>query len=278
MRPRQNSIRKVVPVNVIAVASGKGGVGKTTFAANLGVALAASGSRVVLFDADLGLANLDVVLGVKSVLNIQHVVDGFASIPEVAVQGPGGTRVVTGGSGVSTMLRLSRKRLEALLSRTSELQDTTDVIIFDAASGVDAKIMTFLKFADRTILVTTPDTASIVDCYTTAKVLFRYKKDADVGVVVNRVKDEGQAQKVYETVKSAAWTFLRKPVKYLGSVREDPAAMEITQARKPFVTAAPRLPASKDIAAIAATIARALPVSGSKPTDTIRLDEDRKAA
>jgi flagellar biosynthesis protein FlhG len=222
-------------MKIISVASGKGGVGKTTFTANLGVALARSGQRVVLFDADLGLANLDVALGLQSEMNVQHVVKGFATISDAAVEGPDGVRVLTGGSGIASLIRLSRKRLQRVLEQIACLESGTDVLIFDTASGVDPKVMTFLQMANEVVLVTNPDPSSVIDAYTTAKVLFRYKKDASISVVVNRSLDENQAHVAFETIRSAARKFLHKQVQYLGSVREDPAAARIAHTRKAFV-------------------------------------------
>jgi flagellar biosynthesis protein FlhG len=245
-------------MKIFAVASGKGGVGKTTASANLGVALASAGQRVVLVDADLGLANLDVALGIQTDVTLQHVVEGLASFFDAAVAGPAGVRVVAGGSGISRMLRLSRVRLEALLSRLSELRDTTDVVILDVSSGADPRVMTFLKAADEAILITTPDPASIVDCYSTAKVLFRYKKDAVVNIVVNKVSDEKQARCIFESIRSTSTRFLGRTVHYLGFVREDKKAAEISATRKPFVLANPDLSASLDVRSLADVLARDL--------------------
>lgn len=260
-------------MKTIAVASGKGGVGKTTFTANLGVALASRGLRVALFDADLGLANLDVALGMKSELNIQHVVGGFATMSDAAVEGPEGVRVITGGSGIASMIRLSRKRLESVLDQIAELEEGTDVLIFDVSSGVDAKVMTFLKLADEVVLVTNPEPNSVVDAYTTAKVLFRHRKDAEVNIVVNRASDEKQAQVTFQTIKSAARKFLHKQLGYMGSVKEDLAAARIAHAHKPFVTTAPELTASRDIVKIATRIASGL--ASGQATDA---SEERMAA
>ncbi len=258
-------------MRIISIASGKGGVGKTTFAANLGVALASKGLRVVLFDADLGLANLDVALGLNSERNIQHVVGGFATMSEAAVEGPCGVRVLTGGSGIASMIRLSRRRLESVLDQVAELESGTDVLIFDVSSGVDARVMTFLKLADEVMLVTNPEPSSVVDAYTTAKVLFRHRRDAEVSVVVNRVADEKQAHAAFQTIKSAARKFLHKPISYLGSVREDISAARIAHARKPFVTTSPNLPASRDVMKIASKVASTITDASEQAADAREL-------
>lgn len=244
-------------MKTVAVASGKGGVGKTTLVANVGIALASAGERVVLFDADLGLANLDVVLGIKSEVSLQHVLEGILRMPECAVQGPGGVRAITGSSGISAMLRLSRKRLTELLAKTSELESSTDVLMYDCASGADPRVMTFLMAADQVVLVTTCDPASIVDCYSTAKVLYRYDRDAQVSIVVNQAQSQVMAQRAFDTVAAAAKEFLRKQVSYLGCVALDEAAAELGRKRQPFVQANPSLKASRDIVRLAESLAPA---------------------
>jgi flagellar biosynthesis protein FlhG len=241
-------------LRIITLASGKGGVGKTVLAANIGVVLAESGYNVLLFDADLGLANLDVVLGVKSEVTVQHAIDGIASLREVMVEGPAGVRVITGSSGVGKMIRLSRKRLEAFLQQLSEIEKEIDFLIFDAAAGADAKVITFLRTADEALLVTTPDPTSIVDVYAVAKVLFRNKPDALVRILVNMVENEQQAQRVFSAVQSAVTKFIDKPVHYGGFVHFDPLAAQLVRERTPFVQAAPNLPASRDVKSIAAKI------------------------
>jgi flagellar biosynthesis protein FlhG len=241
-------------LRIITVASGKGGVGKTTLVGNLGVALAQNDNRVVLFDGDLGLANLDVVLGVKSETTLQHAIEGVASLKDIMVSGPAGVKVVTGSSGIGKMLRLSRKRLEAFLAQISEIESDTDYLIFDAAAGADAKVMTFLKMADEALLITTPDPSSIVDAYATAKILFRNKPDAVVRIIVNMVESKEQASKVFNALQSAISKFIDKPVYFGGYVRLDLRAAECARMRKPFVQADPSSPASKDMKSLAISL------------------------
>lgn len=263
-------------MRTLAVASGKGGVGKTIITANLGAALAANGQRVVLFDADLGLANLDVVLGVKSDVTVRHLVEGLAGAETVAVEGPAGLRVIVGNSGVGSLLRLSRSRLEVVLEKTRDLDDSTDFLILDVASGADARVITFLAFADEAILVTTPDPASIVDCYSTAKVLLRRKKDADISILVNRVRRPDEGRRVFEALNSAMSRFLHRQACCLGYVEDDQAAADISRTCRPFVLADSRLPASTDIATIAALLAQTR--SGARLADVIARRVDARGS
>jgi flagellar biosynthesis protein FlhG len=247
-------------LRVITVASGKGGVGKTTLVANIGIALAQSGHRVVLFDGDLGLANLDVVLGLKSDVRLRHAVEGAASLIDATVEGPAGVRVIAGDSGLGKMIRLSRKRLEALLGQVKEFASTTDFLFFDAAAGADAKVMTFARAADEVVLVVTPDPASIVDAYTTAKVLFRTKPEAQVRVVVNMAESQEQALKVFRAVESTVKEFVGKTVYFSGCVLFDSRVSSYNRGKSPFVLSAPSFHISRDVRTVAGMIG-ATPIS-----------------
>jgi flagellar biosynthesis protein FlhG len=235
----------------IAVTSGKGGVGKTVLAANLGIALSLKGQRVVLFDADLGLANLDIILGIKAEFTLEHVLDHVKDLSEVMVEGPGGTRVVAGGSGIGKLLRMSRKRFHEFLQQMSQLDSSTDCLIFDTGAGAEAKVITVLRCADEVVLVATPDPASIMDAYATAKVLFRHKPDAFIWVVVNFVTDAAQAEKVFLLLQSSTRRFLGKGLHYCGAVRQDAQVAHWVRQRRPFLEADPKLPASRDVMALA---------------------------
>ena len=241
-------------MRTIAVTGGKGGIGKTVLASGIGIALSRLGHRVVIFDADLGLANLDVVMGVEAQFNVQHALDGVKTLQEIVVEGPQGVRIIAGGSGIGKLIRTSRKRLIEFLSQISGLAGSTDYLIFDTAAGVDARVMTFLRASDQVVLVVTPDPASIVDAYATAKVLFRQDPNAAVRVVANTVANDEQGNKVFSLIQSTARTYLNKELSYLGSVCKDDQVSFWTRRRRPFLDAEPSCPASHDVTALAARL------------------------
>ncbi len=241
-------------MRVLSVTSGKGGVGKTNISANLGISLAQFGYRVVVFDADLGMANLDVVLGTSAEFSLHHALDGNLCLAEVIANGPAGMRFVSGGSGVSKLLNVSKKRLQTFLMELAQLEDSTDVLIFDTGAGVDQRVLTFLKAADEVIVVVTPDPASITDAYATIKVLIRNQKDANVQILMNQVESEKQGEAIYQKLNDIAGHFLEADLTYLGCVRNDPEIVYHIRHRQPFVLADPRLKASRDIVDIAKVI------------------------
>lgn len=238
-------------MRIVSITSGKGGVGKTNMAANLGIALSQLGNRVVLFDADLGLANLDVILGTSAEYSLHHAIDGNLCLSEVIANGPGGIRFLSGGAGVSKLINISKKRLQNFLQEFAQLESTTDFLIFDTGAGVDGRVMTFLRAAHEVVVVVTPDPASIADAYATMKVLLRLKPDANIKVLMNQVDCERQAEAVYRKLNDIAGHFLDANLSYLGSVRHDAEIGQWVRLRQPFVLAEPRLNASKDVVALA---------------------------
>lgn len=241
-------------MKTLAVTSGKGGVGKTNLSANLAIQLAQRGERTVVFDADIGLANLDVVLGVKSIFTLQSVLTGERRLSQVVAVGPGGIRFVAGGSGIETLVNLTGPRADNFLSQLGELEESTDVLIFDTGAGIDGNVMTFLEAADEVLLVITPDPASITDGYATAKALLMRKPEATVRVILNMVDSEAQARAVFAKVYSIAQQFLGKRLEFGGFVRQDLRALHFIRQRTPFILGDPNTPASRDVANIAAAL------------------------
>lgn len=231
----------------IAITSGKGGVGKTNISANLAITLARRGQRVVVFDADIGLANLDVVLGCKIHGTLQHVLSGEKSLSEVVHDGPGGIRFIPGGSGLEALFDLTDAQRDRFLSELSALEQSTDILIFDTGAGLDTNVMSFLRSANEVLIVVTPDPASLTDGYATAKALFKQDPSANVGLILNMVTNEQEAKQVFAHLSSVLQRFLSASVRYAGFVRLDPGALAFIRKRIPFVVGDPHLPASIDV-------------------------------
>lgn len=238
----------------IAITSGKGGVGKTNLSANLSIALSRLRQRVVVFDADIGLANLDVVLGCKVDGTLQHVVAGERTLRDVLHSGPSGIRFIPGGSGVESLVDLSDAQKDRFFSELESLERDVDVMIFDTGAGIDGNVMSFLKAADEVIVVVTPDPASLTDGYATIKALFRENPGASVKLVVNMVESELEAKQVYSHLYAVVQKFLAADLRYGGFVRLDPGAVSFIRKRVPFVIGNPHLPASQDISRIASNL------------------------
>lgn len=238
-------------MRTIAITSGKGGVGKTALTANLGISLAKQGLRVVLFDADLQLANLDVVLGVKPEFNLQHVVAEEKALRDILTVGPSGVLVATGGSAVTSLMHAGPKRMGTFIAQLEALERVCDVLIFDTGAGLDNRVMTFVRLADDVILVTTPEPTSVTDAYATAKVAFRRDPDAVLGVVVNGCSGDAEGRLVHSSLDTIARSFLGRSLGYLGSVRRDDAVPESIRRREPFVLASPHAACSKDVTHLA---------------------------
>lgn len=241
-------------MKTIALTGGKGGCGKTNIAVNLGIALAKSGQRVTVFDADLGLANLDIVLGVQAEHTLQDVLSGETALVDIVATGPGGIRFIAGGSGLRTFLTVGPKKLRVFLSQIPELAETTDVLIFDTGAGVDPKVTSFLRASDLTVLLVTPDPACVVDSYATAKTLLRFEPSARIIAIMNMVKNEAEALAVFNKLNGITESFLDAELGYGGFVRFDNGAQQFIRKRVPFILGDPRLPASQDVRLAAATI------------------------
>ena len=170
---------------VLAVTSGKGGVGKTSVSANLAIALAGLNLRVVLLDADLGLANVEVLLGLNSLSNLQQVVQGERRMLDILVEGPGGIRIVPGSSGISRLADLGPVARKRILDGVDELHYYADCILIDTMAGIGQNAVAFAAAADEVLLVTTPEPSAIVDGYAMLKTIYQTRKDVTLRLIVN---------------------------------------------------------------------------------------------
>lgn len=250
-------------MKTIAITSGKGGVGKTSLTANVGVALAQMGFRTVVFDADLALANLEIGLGVRADHNLQHVVAEEKTVSEVVFRGPANVGLVAGGSGVPVLMRSGPKKLAMFFEQVQALESDTDVLLFDTSAGLENRVMAFAKFADEVVVVTTPDPASLTDAYATIKTIFRQKPKAVVKIVVNMAIDATEANGVFGVLETITKDFLKKSIGFAGFVRMDTAVSVCSRQRKPFALSTKDTPAKTDVTTLAANLVESLALAKS---------------
>ena len=232
---------------VLAVTSGKGGVGKTNTSVNLSIALAALGKRVILMDADLGLANVEVLMGLSSLYNIEHVIEGEKTVAEILVRGPGGIQLVPGSSGLSKVADLNTAQRANLLEGLRALQDQADYIILDTMAGIGKNAVSFATAADEVLLVTTPEPHAIVDAYAMLKTITHHRPDAVIRLIVNMVANQAQGQAVAGKMNHVSQQYLGRSVTYLGFVPRDPQVSQAVMQSRPFVLQFPQAPASQHI-------------------------------
>lgn len=225
------------PVRVIAVTSGKGGVGKTNLSVNLSVALARRGERVMLMDADLGLGNVDVLLGLKTEKNLSHVLSHQASLDDIVLEGPEGIGILPASSGVKHMAELSAAENTGLIQAFSGLKRPLDSLIIDTAAGIADSVVRFSQASNAVIVVVCDEPASITDAYAMIKVLSREHGVSRFFVVANMVRDAGEGRRLFEKLNAAATRFLDVTLVHLGSVPFDDYLRRAIQRQKPVLQA-----------------------------------------
>ncbi|GMV91669.1 MAG: site-determining protein [Candidatus Hydrogenedentota bacterium] len=239
---------------VLAVTSGKGGVGKTNTSINLAIALASKGKTVSIIDADLGLANVEVLLGLNSLYNLQHVISGERSMLDVLVQGPGGINVVPGSSGIARLADMGPKARQNVLGGLEDLQGSSDFIIIDTMAGIGQNAVAFAAAADEILLVTTPEPSSIVDAYAMIKTIFQMREDAVFRLIVNMALNEAQARAVATKMSQVAQQFLGRKISYVGYVPRDPHVSQAVMQSNPFSLRYPSCSAAKAMKELATRI------------------------
>ncbi|MCL5256763.1 MAG: MinD/ParA family protein [Chloroflexi bacterium] len=238
---------------LLAFASGKGGVGKTTMVANLALALAESGHRVMVLDADLGLANIDLLFGISPTYTLGNVVRGEQSLADIITTGPKGVMIVPGGSGLKELADLPRLRRQELIHSIQRLRERADIILMDTAAGVSQDVLGFVTFADRVVVVTTPEPTAVTDAYALMK-LGLQEGQSNFALVVNMAKSAAEATATAKTLISVTKRFLGLPLDYLGSVPVDAHVSSSIRQQTPLALAFPDCPAAVSLSAIAGTM------------------------
>ena len=231
-------------LRTVAILSGKGGVGKSNLALALTCALADSGNRVVLLDADLGMANIDLLCGIGGRFNLSHVVDGSRRLDEVVVPLEENVEILPGGSGLKDLADLDDTELSGVIDSLGLLEDRADIVILDTGAGIHKGVLAFALAADTTILVTTPEPTSVRDAYGVLKSLEGASPEGkELLLVVNMAGSGGEAREVAGRILTASHQFLGRSPVYLGHVLRDDAVGRAVRLRRPFYRLFPSAPA-----------------------------------
>jgi flagellar biosynthesis protein FlhG len=239
---------------IITVTSGKGGVGKSNVVINLAVIFSRMGKRTLIIDADLGLANIDILLGLQNRHSINDVMDGRMSLRDIVVEDPLGIKVVPGSSGIPQIANLSARRRREFIDSFKDLQDQADIILIDTSAGLSKNVIKFALIADEVVLVTTPEPSAITDAYAMIKVLSAEKPEADIGLIVNQAKSQAQAVEVANKIAEVSKQFLNFPVSVLGTLPFDPHVQRAVMRRRPWAELYPKSAATGAIKKVAAKL------------------------
>jgi flagellar biosynthesis protein FlhG len=249
--PRPEPQSAPAPLRVIAVTSGKGGVGKTNISANLAVLAAKMGKRVLVIDADLGLANVEIVFGLKPRYHMGDLINSSISIDDVLIDAPHGVKILPAGSGVQSLTQLSPEEKLRFVASLEPVQDKFDIVIVDSGAGIGDNVLFFVGAAQEAVLVVSPEPTSLVDAYATVKVLSQKAGVRHFNVIINPVVDELPAREIFHKLTAVTSRFLSASVRHLGYIPRDENLHRAIMAQRPLVDAFPHSPASRAMHTIA---------------------------
>ncbi len=252
---KTNSSKVKAAPRVISVTSGKGGVGKTNVVGNFAIAFSKLGLKVLVFDADLGLANIDIIFGVNPKYNIDHVLRGEKEISEIIVDGPEGVKIIPAGSGFANLTNLTKGQKLNLLSEFEIFNDNLDIMLVDTGAGISTNVVYFNLAADECIIVATSEPTSNTDAYAMMKVMFTKYGTKHFKLLVNMVKNDSEAKMVYMNLSRAADRFLNGVVvEYIGYVPDDDLIRKAVKSRSTVMKMYPNAASSIKFKKIASTL------------------------
>jgi flagellar biosynthesis protein FlhG len=244
---------------ILAVTSGKGGVGKTNVVINLAVSLARLGHRVGILDADFGLGNIDVMLGLTPTLHLGHFLSGERPLEDIIIEGPLGVQIIPAGTGIRALTALTAGQWTKLAGVIKRVALHLDFLLIDTAAGISDNVVELLLLSERVIVVTSFEPTAVVDAYAMVKILTAAAPSKDVGIVVNAARDSDESGLVFRQLDIASSRFLHRGLRYYGFVVHDPAIREAVLVQRPIVDHLPQSPASRCFRILASRIAGLAP-------------------
>lgn len=254
-KPLGRSRRPASRPRILAVTSGKGGVGKTNVVANLAAGLAEMGKKVVILDADFGLANIDVLLGLNPHFHLGHVLYGKKSLTDIMVEGPAGIRIIPASSGLQCLAELTLEQRNCLVQSFAELEGDADYLLIDTAAGISTNVLHFLLSAPEIVVVSAPEPTAIVDAYAVIKIVLAEEPGKTIRVLINSVSDEEESRDVFRQINSVVKRFLNREVIYLGHIERDPHVLKAVRGQVLVTHSYPDAPASRCFRKLAHAVA-----------------------
>jgi len=249
----QSSPRRVA--RVITITSGKGGVGKSSISVNLAIALSRLGNRVVVIDADFGLANIEVMLGIRPLFNLADLMFRGKNLSDIITMGPENIGFISGGSGIQELTNLSKDQIVYLIQKLVELDERADIVLIDTGAGISDSVLEFVSASSEVLLVATPEPTSITDAYALLKTLNRKAdsslQDTAIKMIANRINTVSEGQELYEKLSVVVNKFLSIKLEYLGAVPQDPCVLKAVMRQKPAIALFPNSQFSKTVESFA---------------------------
>lgn len=232
---------------IICITSGKGGVGKSNVTLNLALAVAAKGSKVAILDADLGLANIEILLGIRPKHGLLDLLEEDFEMKDIMEDGPLGIKIISGGSGISELANLSLYNLNKILNSIYDLRKYVDYIFIDTGAGLSESVVSFINASEEIIVVTNPEPTCIADAYAIIKRINNFSEDKKINLIVNRVIDKEEGLSTYKRLNLVGEKFLGRSIKYLGHISDDRNVKFAVKAQTPFYLQYPKTDASENL-------------------------------
>jgi flagellar biosynthesis protein FlhG len=251
--------QRLTGTRVLAVTSGKGGVGKSTVVLNVSLALAERGQRIIILDADLGLANINIMLGNEPVYTLWDVVEQRVSLRDILEKGPSGIRIIPGGSGITELARLDAVAIARIIEAFQELEGECDWLVIDTSAGISDNVLAFVLAADEALVVTNPEPTALADAYGLIKAVWEQDGQVALRLVMNRAQTREQGNRLGMRLSDLAQKALGQSVEFLGLISDDPVVARSVMRQVPFYHAYPHSEATYDVGALADRLLHRVP-------------------